>query len=69
MLTHPVNGERYHACAACGLIRKSPKDLLAPEQEFAIYRQHNNSIEDPKYVGVPQRLHQPGRSPVRGRRP
>lgn len=37
-------------CARCGFISKPQESFLSPKEEIERYNQHNNSIEDPRYV-------------------
>lgn len=47
---HPRWGHKYHYCKYCDFIAKDESELISQEEELQIYNQHNNSIEDPKYV-------------------
>ncbi|MGM0365007.1 MAG: class I SAM-dependent methyltransferase [Actinomycetota bacterium] len=40
----------YHCCQACEYIFKDEQFILSAEKELEIYENHNNSINDPKYV-------------------
>ena len=44
----------YYWCPACDYIFLDPEERLPPEQERARYEQHNNSVEEPGYVGFLQ---------------
>lgn len=41
----------YHYCSNCELIAKDEEDIISKEEELNIYNNHENSIEDPRYVG------------------
>lgn len=41
---------KYHYCDYCGFISKDKNDLITRDEEIKIYNNHNNSIEDPRYV-------------------
>lgn len=49
-LEHPSNGQVFHECVNCQFIFKDPKFYLTSEKEFKQYEQHENSINDPRYV-------------------
>lgn len=49
-LEHPSNGQVFHECVNCRFISKDPAFYLSSEKEFKQYEQHENSIEDPRYV-------------------
>jgi len=49
-IRHPKFVSIYHACPACGFISKDPQCYDTPEEEFAVYETHENSIDDPRYV-------------------
>lgn len=40
----------YHYCSNCKFISKDKKFILSIEDELKIYDNHNNSIDDPRYV-------------------
>ncbi len=48
--TDKVFDNDYYLCKKCGFISKDEKNLLEPKEEFQIYENHENSIEDIKYV-------------------
>lgn len=50
IIRHEKSGVDYHRCSVCDFIYKDPAAVITPEQELYIYDQHNNSIEDPRYV-------------------
>ena len=50
ILLHPTLKTRYHACSACGFISKDANDYISSEEEFSVYENHENSIEDERYV-------------------
>ncbi|MFO7882033.1 MAG: class I SAM-dependent methyltransferase [Kosmotogaceae bacterium] len=41
---------KYHYCDYCSFISKDENDLITRDEELKIYNNHNNSIEDPRYV-------------------
>ena len=47
---HPKSGELYHFCKNCEFISKDDDEFISPEEELKIYNNHNNSIDDPRYV-------------------
>lgn len=49
VIGHPKFGS-YHLCGFCEFISKDANDILDPEDELKIYENHNNSIDDPRYV-------------------
>lgn len=40
----------YYYCNECEFISKDNRSIVTPEEELKIYNNHNNSIEDPRYV-------------------
>ncbi|AHM58041.1 2-polyprenyl-3-methyl-5-hydroxy-6-metoxy-1,4-ben zoquinolmethylase (plasmid) [Peptoclostridium acidaminophilum DSM 3953] len=40
----------YHYCERCEFISKDENAIISPEDELTIYNDHNNSIDDPRYV-------------------
>ncbi|MBF7097490.1 class I SAM-dependent methyltransferase [Alkalibacter mobilis] len=40
----------YYRCTNCEYIRKDKSFFLSPKEELHIYDNHNNSIDDPRYV-------------------
>ncbi len=40
----------YFVCDFCEFIFKDPKAYLSEKEEFTRYEEHNNTIEDPRYV-------------------
>ncbi len=48
--THPRTGVVFHACPVCSLIFKDQKHFPTSEAEFAVYENHENSIDDARYV-------------------
>ena len=49
-LIHHLKFGDYYWCKKCEFISKDEKFILSPEEEHKVYNNHNNSIEDPKYV-------------------
>lgn len=49
-IQHPKFLSIYHTCPACGFISKDPQCHVTSEEEFAVYENHENSIDDPRYV-------------------
>lgn len=49
-LKHPTFKIKYHVCQNCGFISKDVNHHVSLEEEFAQYEQHENSIEDERYV-------------------
>ncbi|PZC52052.1 hypothetical protein LH53_07815 [Mesotoga sp. TolDC] len=41
---------KYHYCDMCGFISKDAENRISLEDELKIYKKHNNSIDDPRYV-------------------
>lgn len=54
-----AHGRRYHDCPTCGLIHLAPADWLAPADELAHYRLHQNDPDDPRYRAFLDRLAAP----------
>ncbi len=48
-LVHKKIG-RFYQCQCCGFIFKDKRDYITEEVEFHIYEQHNNCLEDNRYV-------------------
>ncbi len=48
-ITHKKLGT-FYKCDKCDFIHKDRNHLITLKQELAIYNNHNNSIDDPKYV-------------------
>jgi SAM-dependent methyltransferase len=48
--THPRTGVVFHACSRCSLIFKDRSHFPTLEEERAVYENHENSIEDVRYV-------------------
>lgn len=46
---HPKIAD-YNYCSNCELISKDEDHIVSKEDELNIYNNHNNSIEDPRYV-------------------
>ena len=46
---HPMFGN-YHHCLVCDFISKDKDFIVTPKEEFEMYENHNNSIDDPRYV-------------------
>ncbi|MDD3027822.1 MAG: class I SAM-dependent methyltransferase [Erysipelotrichaceae bacterium] len=40
----------FHWCEQCDFIFKDPQDYVTRDEELKIYNNHNNSIDDPRYV-------------------
>ncbi len=55
-LHHPRMKVTYHACGACEFISLDPRDRITEAEEFRIYENHQNSIEDPRYVAFFERF-------------
>lgn len=49
-LTHPSNGHIFHECVNCHFIANDSTFYLNDKMEFQQYEQHENSIDDPRYV-------------------
>lgn len=49
-IVHRKFGVGYNCCDNCGFISKHEADRISPEDELKIYKRHNNSIDDPRYV-------------------
>jgi hypothetical protein len=49
LISHSKFGD-YHWCEKCEFISKDKSFHPSKEDELRIYNQHNNSIEDPRYV-------------------
>jgi len=49
IIHHPTIGV-FYGCHDCDFIFKSKLDILSEEEELLRYNQHNNSIDDPRYV-------------------
>lgn len=49
IIHHPKIAD-YHFCNNCEFIRKEESFIISKEEELKIYNNHNNSIEDPRYV-------------------
>ncbi len=47
---------KYHYCDYCGFISKDENDFITRDEELKIYNNHNNSIEDPRYVAFFKRF-------------
>ncbi len=47
---HPKMMVDYHWCQECEFIFKDELFIVTPEEELKIYNNHNNSIDDPRYV-------------------
>ena len=48
-INHPKFGS-YHYCERCEFISKDEEYIVSHKEELSIYNNHNNSIEDPRYV-------------------
>ncbi|WP_027108016.1 class I SAM-dependent methyltransferase [Lacticigenium naphthae] len=46
----PHHGTVFHECSACLFISRDSTAYISQEEEFQIYENHNNSIDDPRYV-------------------
>ncbi len=44
------SGIKYYSCRCCDFIFKDENSILPRGEELKIYNNHNNSIDDPKYV-------------------
>lgn len=49
-LVHKKLKLRFYFCNHCEFIAKDKNAIITLEEELQIYNNHNNSIEDPKYV-------------------
>jgi len=49
-ILHKKYDLKYHYCDMCGFISKDAANRISTEDELKIYRKHNNSIYDPRYV-------------------
>lgn len=49
----------YHRCRQCSLVFVPPEQRLGPEEERAVYDQHENSPDDPGYRRFLSRLFDP----------
>lgn len=55
-LYYKIFDVHYYACNECDFISRDENSIISSEEELEIYNEHENSIEDPRYVAYFKRF-------------